>query len=240
MSWNQDSYKGIALLTPGGDVIYGLDVDKGKRWHLDLCEGLQELLGLEESPHFLIPAYTATVDQSVDPNSGRKRVMSEVYPLVQRHRPLLSAIFGVDPGSWTVLPWEESYGDPKIIEAYQDQFPQLWENHDLVVNLASLRYREQPMDYSVSSNRGYVLRLFISGHSQATRETLTTLHRLLEQKLSDSYTLKVVDIMKHPEQAEANHISATPTLVRLHPEPMRRIVGKWDDLDYVLQLIESP
>ncbi|PSO47885.1 MAG: circadian clock protein KaiB [Cyanobacteria bacterium SW_9_44_58] len=234
------SYKGIALFTPGGDLIYGLDVDKSKHWHLDLCEGLQELLHLSESPHFLIPAYTATVDQWIDPKTQQIRVMSEVYPLVQRFRPLLSAIFGTTLQSWTVLPWQESYGDPTIIESYREQFPQLWENHNLAVNLASLRASAAPATSLDTSPRTYILRLFISGHSQAATQALTTLYRFLEENLSDSYTLKVVDIMKHPEQAELNQISATPTLVRVYPEPKRRIVGEWENLDRILQIIATP
>lgn len=225
-------YKGIALFTPGGDLIYGRDVDKGRRWHLDLCEGLQELLGLDQSPHFLIPAYTATVDQWVDPKNDQVQVSSEMYPLVKRHQVLLSAVFGVEARSWTVLPWEERYSDPRIIETYREQFPQLWEDHNLVVNLDALQS-------SVPTPTNYILRLFVSGHSQATTEALTTLHQLLEKKLSNSYTLKVVDIMKHPEQAESNQIAATPTLVRLYPEPMRRIVGEWNDLDRILQIIAT-
>ncbi|WP_239651521.1 hypothetical protein [Neosynechococcus sphagnicola] len=45
-------FKGIALFTPGGDLIYGIDVSKQSRWHLHLCTALQELLGLTEPPHF--------------------------------------------------------------------------------------------------------------------------------------------------------------------------------------------
>ena len=240
-------YKGIALFTPGGDIIYGFDADKSKRWHLDLCEGLQELLGLQESPHFLVPAYTATMDQWLDPKSNNIRVSCEMYPLVQRYQPLLNAIFGVKE-RWTVLPWQEGYGDPRIIETYREQFPQLWENHDLVVNLESLRSNLQGLGrhggeanaLSDTTPTSYVLRLFVSGHSHGTTEALTTLHQLLEDKLSHSYTLKVVDIMKHPEQAELNQVSATPTLVRLYPEPVRRIVGEWGNLDRILQLIATP
>lgn len=234
------AYKGIALFTPGGDVIYGLDVDKGKRWHLDLCESLQELLGLSASPHFLVPGYTATVDQWLDPKTGEIQSCCEVYPLVKRYQPLLSAIFAVDETEWRVLPWQEDYGDPGVIEAYRKQFPELWENHNLVVDFNSLHEETTAVNAAKSSSRGYILRLFVSGHSQTTTEALTTLHHLLEQKLSDSYTLKVVDIKKHPEQAELNQISATPTLVRLYPEPVRRIVGEWDNLDRILQIIATP
>ncbi|NBD31446.1 MAG: circadian clock protein KaiB [Cyanobacteria bacterium] len=240
------SYKGIALFTPGGDLIYGFDADKSKRWHLDLCEGLQELLNLPESPHFLVPGYTATLDQWFDPTRNRTQVSCEVYPLVQRYQPLLNAIFGIQQ-RWTVLPWQEGYGDPRIIETYREQFPQLWEHHDLVVNLESLRLSKVPWqsqsrsaESAVNAPTSYILRLFVSGQSHGTTEALTTLHRLLEQKLSNSYTLKVVDIMKHPEQAELNQVSATPTLVRLYPEPVRRIVGEWDNVDRILQLIATP
>lgn len=230
-------YKGIALFTPGGDVIYGIDVDKSKHWHLDLCEGLQELLGLDESPHFLIPAYTATVDQWFHSKTRRTQVSCEVYPLVQRYQPFLNALFGLQaPLRWSVLPWQESYANPTIIETYRVKFPELWENHDLVVNLETLRNTASEQALSLAPTN-YILRLFVSGHSQGTTEALTTLHRLLEKKLTESYTLKVVDIMKHPEQAELNQVSATPTLVRVYPEPVRRIVGEWDNLDRILQLI---
>jgi circadian clock protein KaiB len=243
---NDPGYKGIALFTPGGDVIYGFDADKSKRWHLDLCEGLQELLGLPESPHFLVPAYTATMDQWFDATRNRTQVSCEVYPLVQRYQPLLNAIFGIQQ-QWTVLPWQEGYGDPRIMETYREQFPPLWEHHDLVVNLESLRGSTTRWESQSSTAQlpgdaptSYILRLFVSGHSHGTTEALTTLHRLLEGKLSNSYTLKVVDIMKHPEQAELNQVSATPTLVRLYPEPVRRIVGEWDNVDRILQLIATP
>lgn len=136
-----------------------------------------------------------------------------------------------------VLPWQEDYGDPSMIETYQDQFPELWQNHNLVVNYNGLTEETNGTNYS---SQGYILRLFVSGHSPTTTEALTTLHCLLEQKLSDSYTLKVVDIMKHPEQAELNQISATPTLVRLSPKPVRRIVGEWENWDRILQLIATP
>lgn len=231
--------KGIALFTPGGDLIYAREVEKGKHWHLDLCQGLQALFSLSESPHFLIPSYTATLDQWFNQQTQRLEVMGEIHPLVKRHQALLSAIFEVEASCWRVLPWEESYSDPKRIEVYREQFPELWEHHNLLVNLASLHSDQSPDKISDESTN-YVLRLFVSGHSQATTDALMTLHRLLEKKLSYSYTLKVVDIMKHPEQAEYNQVAATPTLVRLYPEPVRRIVGQWDNLDRILQIIATP
>lgn len=83
----------------------------------------------------------------------------------------------------------------------------------------------------------YVLHLFVSGHTVATERTLQTLHELLERSLGYSYTLRVIDILKHPEKAESYHISATPTLIRVLPLPARRIVGNLEDFDKVLQVL---
>lgn len=87
---------------------------------------------------------------------------------------------------------------------------------------------------------GYVLRLFVAGHSATTERILQTLHQLLEQYLHHAYTLKVIDVFKHPEQAEADQVSATPTLVKVWPQPIRRLVGELDNLEKLLQILQSP
>lgn len=92
-------------------------------------------------------------------------------------------------------------------------------------------------DSDETPTQGYVLRLFVSGDSLATENTLETLHQLLERSLNRPYTLRVIDVIKHPEQAEASHISATPTLMKVWPKPKRRIVGELSDVDTILRLL---
>lgn len=227
-------FKGIALFTPGGDLIYCIDPDKKGRWHLHLCAGLQEILQLPEPPHFLVPGYTATIDRWIDPQTQQIKTAAEVYPLVQRHKLLLNAVFKTPNLSWEVIPWPEELGDPFVLETYRAQFPQLWEEHDLIVRFDEKGF--QSRSQSVTS-QGYVLRLFISGHSSNNATTLQNLHTLLKRSLHHPYTLKIIDVFKHPEQAEANQISATPTLVRVWPLPVRRIVGELDNSEKVLQVL---
>jgi circadian clock protein KaiB len=83
------------------------------------------------------------------------------------------------------------------------------------------------------------LRLFISGNSKATEKTLSSIHKLLEQGLAHPYTLKVINIAQHPEQAEIHQVSATPTLIRVWPQPVKRIIGELNDLQRVLRIISS-
>ncbi|MGL6284372.1 MAG: circadian clock KaiB family protein, partial [Microcoleaceae cyanobacterium] len=82
VSDNSSLFKGIALFTPGGDLVYCIDPSKQSRWHLHLCAVLQDILGLPEPPHFLVPAYTATIDQWLDNRTNQIQVAAAIYPLV--------------------------------------------------------------------------------------------------------------------------------------------------------------
>lgn len=249
-------FKGIALFTPGGDLIYCIDPSKQSRWHLQLCVTLQEILGLSEPPHFLVPCYTATLDRGLDSESQQLRVYAEAYAPVLRYQTLLNAVFETSELVWQIR--QDELCNPMMIATYYDQFPELWENHDLIIQIPLMdsqrdTHSEKEKVFSaqkshslMSSNSplvelpetsGYVLRLFVSGHTAATERTLQNLHQLLEQSMSHPYTLKVIDVFKHPEQAEADQISATPTLIRVWPRPVRRIVGELDNSDKILRLL---
>jgi circadian clock protein KaiB len=234
-------YKGIALFTPGGDLVYCIDPTKQSRWHLNLCASLQDSLGLPEPPHFLVPGYSATIDRWRDPRGDRLHTSAEVYPLARRYQPLLNAIFGTDDRDWRTVPWSEAICSPALLESYRSQFPQLWECHDLILRHEDRSDESENPDFHgiADAPRGYVLRLFVSGNNATTKHTLQSIHQLLERELHHPYTLKVIDISKHPEQAEANHVSAIPTLVRVWPQPVKRIVGEFEDLPRVLQLIAT-
>ncbi|WP_088892509.1 circadian clock KaiB family protein [Leptolyngbya ohadii] len=252
---DQTLFKGIALFTPGGDLIYCIDTDKQSYWHLQLCAVLQELLGLPEPPHFLVPAYTATIDRWWDAQSQSVRTVAEASPFLLRHQSLLNALFGISNVVWEVAPCPEELCDPSVLQSYRKQFPQLWQDHDLLVRFekakplspnptvsvplswsSSQSEASQLPEHSTEQAQGYVFRLFVSGTTRGTERILKELHQLLEQMLQRSYTLKIVDIHRHPELAEADQISATPTLVRVWPRPVRRIVG---DLANASQLLQA-
>lgn len=247
---NSDSlptlFKGIALFTPGGDLIYCIDPKKQNRWHLHLCALLQEMLGLSEPPHFLVPCYTATVDRWRNPRTQQIQTAAEAALPVLRYQALLNAVFDTDNLIWQTASLPEGLCDPAVLHSYRHQFPQLWETHDLIVRYEQAArhpspYGEtgDPANVSAfhSGAQGYVLRLFVSGHSTATEQTLHSLHQLLEQSLGHPYTLKVIDVLQHPDQAELDQVSATPTLVKVWPRPIRRIVGNLENPEQLLRVL---
>ncbi len=243
-----DSFKGIALFTPGGDLVFARDRQKQIQWHSHLCVALQELLHLPEPPHFLIPGYTATVDRWFSKTEGKIKTVAELYPPLKRYEPLLNAVFGMSDLIWQTATWQEEACNPIILETYRNEFAPLWDNHDLIVSLEN--YRSQPSQYQLTSSllnetndlkthQGYILRLFVAGNSTTTKQTLEIIHQLLEKELQHPYTLKVIDISKHPEQAETHQVSATPTLLRVWPKPVRRIIGELEDSSKILQIISA-
>jgi circadian clock protein KaiB len=238
-----EEFKGVALFTPAGDFLYALNADRQQCWHWQLCACLQEILGLPEMPQFLLPSHTATVDRWRDPRSQAMQTFAEVYPAARCYQPLLNAAFGTGELSWRVAPWQEGACNPMVLAAYRPQFPQLWQSHDLVVRLGTenllLAAGETADSPRHPAPAGYVLRLFVSGNNSATQRTLEATYQILERGLQHPYTLKVIDIAKHPEQAEIHQVIATPTLVRVYPEPARRLVGDLAlaDLPRVLQIL---
>lgn len=255
-------YKGLALFTPGGDLVYCVDPSKQGHWHVQLCQALQTLLHLPEPPLFLVPCYTASLDRWLHPHTQQLQISAEVYPRVWRYRSLLNMLFDLPEEHWQIITTPVEMCDAIVLQSYQQRFPQLWQNHNLVVRLDQISTfndastnLESPHQSSLQESielvtdavplaksdtnlpQGYVLRLFVASHNPYTTSILENLHQLLDQVLDVPYTLKVIDVTKHPERAEADQIMATPTLVKVWPEPVRRLVGDQLETDTIMQLL---
>ncbi|MGM0517618.1 MAG: circadian clock KaiB family protein [Pseudomonadota bacterium] len=80
----------------------------------------------------------------------------------------------------------------------------------------------------------YVLRLFLAGHTLRSRLAVKHLHEICEKELAGHYRLEVIDVVEQPELAKRYHIIATPTLIKVLPPPLRRIIGDLSDSERVL------
>jgi circadian clock protein KaiB len=82
----------------------------------------------------------------------------------------------------------------------------------------------------------YILRLFVAGATERSRQAVLRVRQLCETELKDNCTLEVIDIYQQPELARANQIVATPTLIKEFPRPERRFIGNL--LNIARQFIE--
>src|ERR1700761_2309561 len=80
----------------------------------------------------------------------------------------------------------------------------------------------------------YLLRLFITGQTPRSTLALENIRKICEEHLHGRYRLEVIDIYQEPQKAAEAQIAAAPTVVKLLPEPLRRIIGDLSDVDKVL------
>lgn len=71
----------------------------------------------------------------------------------------------------------------------------------------------------------HVLRLYVAGATEKSRQAILRARRLCETQLGGGYDLVVIDIYQQPILARDGQIFATPTLVREFPRPVRRLIG---------------
>lgn len=80
----------------------------------------------------------------------------------------------------------------------------------------------------------YILKLYITGQTANSQRALINLENILNNELKGLYTLKVIDVLENPKLAEEDKILATPTLTRILPPPVRKIIGDLSDKERVL------
>ena len=82
--------------------------------------------------------------------------------------------------------------------------------------------------------RKFVLKLYVTGQTPNSIRAIQNLKELLKKDLQKKYELQIIDVQKNPQLAEDDRILATPTLSRVLPLPIRRIIGDLSDKEKVL------
>ena len=71
----------------------------------------------------------------------------------------------------------------------------------------------------------YVLRLFVTGSTIRSQRAIANMRKICQETLAGKYDLEIIDVYRNPEATRELQIVATPTLVKVLPEPLRRIIG---------------
>jgi len=84
------------------------------------------------------------------------------------------------------------------------------------------------------AKKTYILKLYVAGNTPNSVRALKMLNHILEKEFQGVYALKVIDVLKNPQLAEEDRILATPTLAKVLPPPVRKIIGDLSDREKVL------
>ncbi len=80
----------------------------------------------------------------------------------------------------------------------------------------------------------YVLRLYVTGSTPRSTLAIRNLKAICEEHLRGRYQLEVIDVYQRPTLAKDEQIVATPTLIKVLPTPIRRLIGDLSSEDRVL------
>ena len=78
------------------------------------------------------------------------------------------------------------------------------------------------------------LRLYIAGQAPNSVLAIANCRAICAEHFASAHELEIVDLIEHPKRALADGVIVTPTLLKLLPLPVRRIVGSLSDTSQVL------
>jgi circadian clock protein KaiB len=84
------------------------------------------------------------------------------------------------------------------------------------------------------TNGGLVLRLYVAGSAPNSLRAIANTRAICDEHFASGYELEIVDMLQHPQRALADRIIVTPTLLKLLPFPVRRVIGNLSDANQVL------
>ena len=78
-------------------------------------------------------------------------------------------------------------------------------------------------------------KLYIVGQTPKSLKALADLKTIFDEKFEGQFSLEVLNVLEKPELAEKDGVLATPTVIKVLPEPIRRIIGNFSDKEKVLR-----
>jgi circadian clock protein KaiB len=84
-----------------------------------------------------------------------------------------------------------------------------------------------------------VLRLYVAGSAPNSVRAIANATAICDGHFAARHTLEIVDLLVEPERALADGIIVTPTLLKLTPLPIRRVIGSLSDTTQVLLALSN-
>jgi circadian clock protein KaiB len=83
----------------------------------------------------------------------------------------------------------------------------------------------------------FKFRLYIAGDTENSAQAFSNLSALCGKYLANRHEIELVDIFREPGRALEDRIFMTPTLVKLAPGPVKRIIGTLGQTHSVLHAL---
>jgi circadian clock protein KaiB len=83
----------------------------------------------------------------------------------------------------------------------------------------------------------FKFQLFVAAGTPNSNQAVFNLNAICRTHLAGRHEIEIVDVVREPKRALAGDIRMTPTLLKLSPAPIRRIVGTLSQTQRVLDTL---
>jgi circadian clock protein KaiB len=83
------------------------------------------------------------------------------------------------------------------------------------------------------------LRLYIAGNAPNSLRAIANAKAICSEHFASGHDLEIVDLLEHPRRALDDGVIVTPTLLKLLPLPVKRVIGNLSDTNQVLLALAS-
>lgn len=83
------------------------------------------------------------------------------------------------------------------------------------------------------------LRLYVSGNAPNSLRAIANAKAICGEHFAAWHHLEIIDILTEPRRALADGIIVSPTLLKLLPLPLARVIGDLSDTSRVLQALQG-
>ena len=95
----------------------------------------------------------------------------------------------------------------------------------------------KPRNQGGSENEPWHVKLYIAGWTAASVAALQTVKALEAEYFPEGSIVEVVDLIEQPEMGVRDNVLAIPTVVKVSPAPVRRIVGNLSNIPKTLKVL---
>jgi circadian clock protein KaiB len=78
------------------------------------------------------------------------------------------------------------------------------------------------------------LRLYVAGNAPNSVRAVANARAICDEHFASGHDLEIIDLLEHPLKALADGIIVTPTLLKLMPLPVLRVIGTLSDTNQVV------
>ncbi len=88
-----------------------------------------------------------------------------------------------------------------------------------------------------SDGESVTLRLYIAGNAPNSVLALANIRKICAEHFAGTHEIEIVDLLTEPARGLQDGIIVTPTLLRVRPDPVLRLIGTLNDTQQVMMTL---